>query len=749
MSDFENKIQPKLETEQSIKSRLDKVKSDSVKILQEAIKILSEMEKNFWEAIWLSDKHKFDWKLERVKDWSFDIWWTEFERKASELKNKISEITDKIALNDIMLWLFQQPLKIDDSKWEEENEQLINELIKELIRIQEQSKIKVKEDLEDDWEINMDKHIKIDNEYIQKKLNEIHKEFWITINWYKWEYDNIDLAKNLPNLRKALKSLKPEEIKIMQYVEILLNTRWLKWWKENNRRNFFKLDGWFTSEVLINYEDKTKNILSDIRNFLETYPQKLEKKYNETLHDGEEEFKEKTKNRKIRTIQDLLSHTGIKHWILYMGLSNNTTNDNDYDNIFTNIPKINEALDWLTDEEKETLKETYIFLEKSPSSNKWLNRNRINNTPTITIEYNNTTEQIKTTIQDWIKEYNRTLPIFQNSEPDISSFFRDPSLKYYKTIEIPNFQGTKKEYSEFKIWISRNLYFRLEEPTPKNIIKEYNEIIKYRERIRNIPLLKWNVVLVWHNEEVRNNKNKITGKNYTEEEYQQFERILWWPYTLLTNKTEKAIKKQNPKTKLFRIPKVEVKETLDLLKVIDAEYNTHKNIKKAIEETSPPFRYITHTHWSYGISALSKNKKLRVEEIWESIVKRYENFPELKKAKLEERDIFLFNECYDHNFIRDLYTYIRQKTKNKYSLPIVISTSEYGQEMTYHYTLEYGSIFFEKILNKKSWETTTLWDIMDNEFLNDSNTTILIQDDEWNTKQISSNEITENIEYIA
>ena len=32
MQDFENKIQPKIETEDSIKERLEKVKNDSVKI---------------------------------------------------------------------------------------------------------------------------------------------------------------------------------------------------------------------------------------------------------------------------------------------------------------------------------------------------------------------------------------------------------------------------------------------------------------------------------------------------------------------------------------------------------------------------------------------------------------------------------------------------------------------------------------------------------------------------------------------
>lgn len=96
-----------------------------------------------------------------------------------------------------------------------------------------------------------------------------------------------------------------------------------------------------------------------------------------------------------------------------------------------------------------------------------------------------------------------------------------------------------------------------------------------------------------------------------------------------------------------------------------------------------------------SISDIPGELYISVDEMVNSLVARYNRFPELENAELLNRDIFILASCYSVSYFRDVYS--RLESLGYSSLPILISPTEYSAVAFSDFS-DYGSDFFNTTL---------------------------------------------------
>ncbi len=373
-------------------------------------------------------------------------------------------------------------------------------------------------------------------------------------------------------------------------------------------------------------------------------------------------------------------------------------------------------------------------------------------------------------IQKNLKQFTPAQLLEQNPDPDIVKFINDPALNRIFDIDILRVNSSERQYRELKLMVARNLFIKGKKVNSKNIKAEYSEVVKFRERYKNISVFaNRNVLIVTDNQtveeyidgkmqEIYNDELKLlqqrgVGEGSDEMKYlenaqkelaqiaielkERFrKRYKRGPLdnVFMTKLAYNAVKRQNCKT-VEKIVSKNDKESL---------IKTKEQIKLKIINSPPPFTYMFTGHGNLNVLSLSSSQKINftVEELADCIVARYDKFPGLRQANPEMQDIFIFLSCYSHNFLRNLYKQIKFKVKHKnFKLPVMFSSSEFGQKSTSSLFDQFGSNILKYVMNLPSGRRATLGTIMDREYLNSSNPSLFIPTQEKRMMQISSKDV--------
>ena len=133
-------------------------------------------------------------------------------------------------------------------------------------------------------------------------------------------------------------------------------------------------------------------------------------------------------------------------------------------------------------------------------------------------------------------------------------------------------------------------------------------------------------------------------------------------------------------------------------------------------------------------------------EIADAISDRYVNFPQLKDASPEEKDIFIINACDSNNLLISVYKFLSEKDSSP--MPIMISSAEYGQYGFSEYSDYYGSRFFSEVLGLSFFRRngaveSTIKTILENQSKGSSNPTVFIpiEDSVYKYMQIADKDV--------
>ena len=316
-------------------------------------------------------------------------------------------------------------------------------------------------------------------------------------------------------------------------------------------------------------------------------------------------------------------------------------------------------------------------------------------------------------------------------EKELVNFLKDPAIKNIK--EILKQKDLLSINIETKIILVRNLYFKNKEVNSENIRIEYKEYLKNKEKYSKIRLFKWrNVIFTAHHEDLdkeyqtKNNKERFWRKTVINAIENQ-----WWKVNII-----------NPENN------------------IEDLRNAKKDTLNALIKTSSPMTFVFNWHWwpdwiylsdwdyidwnKQSVKEQNDTIKISVDDIANALIERSKN-NELWNV---EKDILIFESCYNHTFIRKLYNNLNNNNKkikescsneNIVYLPITIWSSEFNQNSLSNFKSKYWNDFFEKVLdlwNKK--ETTTIWTVIENQDkLLSSNPSVYIPSDENIQQQIA------------
>jgi len=288
-------------------------------------------------------------------------------------------------------------------------------------------------------------------------------------------------------------------------------------------------------------------------------------------------------------------------------------------------------------------------------------------------------------------------------------FSLDKALKHVLAIDgqwLKPYPKTKYDQIQFKIMISRNLYFQNETPTKQNIQKEYLRILNEKNKYKNLPLFKdRNIVFAAHNETLRG--RPLFGREATID----------------------AIKTQGAKSVTLLRPQANL-ESVNKIK--------NEILKKIIETPSPATFYLDMHGGLNGVYLSDGNiykgkpketnntRKITTRELAEAFNARQNKYPN------EQPPILIFVNCFSGGILRDFLNKIKQNP------PICISASEYYQLTSGSYFYKHSSAFAQKVLQLgKKDQITTIGTIMRNELAGTSNPTIYIPSQKGKIMQLS------------
>lgn len=308
----------------------------------------------------------------------------------------------------------------------------------------------------------------------------------------------------------------------------------------------------------------------------------------------------------------------------------------------------------------------------------------------------------------------------------------DPALRQILNIDrswIPNLNI--RQFANYAQWICRNLYFQNKELNEDNVKNEYSRILEKRKELKNVRLFtNRNIVLASHGE------NWGPKDNYQD----RFGNYSLQSSLKIQQAGDGEFQHFEPKRDSFEEVKKAKEESL-----------------KAIIETQPPMTFIFDGHGSKDAFYFSdgqliddatkqpvveteKTVKVTVDEFADALLKRASKFGGQSLAK----DIFIFTQCYNHNFIRKVNEVLRSKGV---SCPIMIGESEYNVSSLSDMQSKYENNFYDEVLKLDQLSTTfeDLFNSANHDFNNyaDSNFTIYIPDEKGLPMQVAKNETGE------
>ena len=299
------------------------------------------------------------------------------------------------------------------------------------------------------------------------------------------------------------------------------------------------------------------------------------------------------------------------------------------------------------------------------------------------INYTDDLDSIAQELQELQEELNtKYLAIMNNRHPNLHTFNQDPALKTLSEISLPKVFPDQFQNTELRIQVARNLYFQDKKPTTENISTEIENILKTRREYKNVPLFKdRHVLFLANNEKYKNGQDRFNKK-------------------LLKDKLQK-----------------QAKDFVSFTPTKDTAYiEVMRTINDQILSSPDPLTFVFEGHGLNNSISLTAQNEINYSFLAESIFRRYQKYPQLRHVDPDKRDIYIFDSCFGHDYIRNMYDFLKkQNTKTHYTLPILISAAEYGQYSWSNPFSEYDSEFFKKIFSTSQGRFITFGDLINSQ----------------------------------
>lgn len=254
---------------------------------------------------------------------------------------------------------------------------------------------------------------------------------------------------------------------------------------------------------------------------------------------------------------------------------------------------------------------------------------------------------------------------------DIDPAWIVPKLKQYNPYFDDRYPSGQRILARWQAMVTRNLFFRQKLVNQQTVIDELDRMIGLRNTLQNEPLFyQKNIILLAHKETDRQG-NPIFGKPAVVNSLQ----------TLAKSSTE--IRPDG-----------------------EASFDEQKKeVLRVLEGTVPPMVFVFSGHGVGDRLYLVGDEHQRqqnnstlfitAEELARAYQARLEKYPQLRSDGVREQDMYIFNTCYGHDFVRNFYTQLGRSPK-----PLTYTAAEYGQR---GYTITgdgYENEFFRTLLPK-------------------------------------------------
>jgi len=267
----------------------------------------------------------------------------------------------------------------------------------------------------------------------------------------------------------------------------------------------------------------------------------------------------------------------------------------------------------------------------------------------------------------------------------------------------PPYQKNSFKKAQFRVMVTRNLFYRDMKINKKNVRQMYLQILKQRAKLAKKPLFRGRSVVYMAN----NEKEKISGNLFGREAVQKYIKEQCgeknWNFIREESNNIKKLEAAKRKTLKLVETKPDLTFVLDGHGSEDAVYLAHGGLEGVTKAK---------------VKTKSKSDHMTYIELAKSLQRRAKKFPN------EDPPILIFTSCFSSVFIRKLYAKLR---KMKVPLPITLGSTEYGQLGTRRYNRRdkiHAGLFKKLKLGKI--KTTTFQQVFDNEENDVNNPTISI-----------------------
>ncbi len=297
----------------------------------------------------------------------------------------------------------------------------------------------------------------------------------------------------------------------------------------------------------------------------------------------------------------------------------------------------------------------------------------------------------------------------RNAFINIKAFIEDPALRYvvdvreewidWSRISTTASRMNKVKWrAQIRVMIARNLFFQKKDVTKKNVETEYDRIIAARKTYEKIALFRGRTTVFLAHGELISELLDRNGKPLERRIVEDWEKSSGDKHAHGKTATQDAIRLQMGENGSFTFirPKNDTESALKAKKNMLEQIRTTKRPATFLFSMhgSPDALFLTHGHIIGGtISVPDSAVTITVAELADALRDRERKFPMPKKAKPEDRDILIFETCYNATFIRSLYEQLGNLPK-----PTVIGAGEHGQTVQLQGYNKFGGNFFEYTL---------------------------------------------------
>ncbi len=254
---------------------------------------------------------------------------------------------------------------------------------------------------------------------------------------------------------------------------------------------------------------------------------------------------------------------------------------------------------------------------------------------------------------------------------DIDPAWIVPKLKQYNPYFDDRYPSSQRILARWQAMVVRNLFFRQKPVNQQTVIDELDRMIGIRNTLQKEPLFyQKNIILLSH-EETDTQGNHIFGKPAVVD----------------------SLKKLAKSSTEIR-PNGEV--SFDEQK---------REVLRVLEDTAPPMVFVFSGHgvgnrlYLVGDERQSQQNNptlsITAEELARAYQARLEKYPQLHSGEVREQDMYIFNTCYGHDFIRNFYMQLGRSPK-----PLTYTAAEYGQRGYTKTGDGYENEFFRTLLPK-------------------------------------------------